>query len=114
MAATLAQLGEENGRRRIAVLGAMKELGAQSVALHTGLADPILAAGVDEVLLVGEEMAPLAKALKGRVEVALVVSAQSATERVATMLKDGDVVLVKGSNSVGLSRLVTSLSAEMA
>jgi UDP-N-acetylmuramoyl-tripeptide--D-alanyl-D-alanine ligase len=113
MAATLAQLGEENSQRRIAILGAMKELGAQSVALHTGLADPILAAGVDEVLLVGEEMAPLAKALKSKVAVELVGDAVEAIDRVAAMLRDGDVVLVKGSNSVGLSRLVTSLSAEM-
>lgn len=113
MAATLTQLGEENGRRRIAILGAMKELGAQSAAMHAGLADPVLAADVDQLLLVGEEMTPLAKALKGRVDVELAATATEAIARVATMLKDGDVVLVKGSNSVGLSRLVTTLSAEM-
>ncbi|HEY1124922.1 MAG TPA: UDP-N-acetylmuramoyl-tripeptide--D-alanyl-D-alanine ligase [Sphingobium sp.] len=113
MAATLAQLGEENARRRIAILGAMKELGAQSVALHAGLADPILAADVDQLLLVGDEMAPLVQALGDRIEVAHVASVQDAADRAAAMLKDGDVVLVKGSNSVGLSRLVTSLSAEM-
>jgi UDP-N-acetylmuramoyl-tripeptide--D-alanyl-D-alanine ligase len=113
MAATLAQLGEENGRRRVAILGAMKELGAQSVALHAGLAEPILAAGIDDVLLVGEEMAPLAQALKNKLGVELVGSAVDAIGRVEALLKDGDVVLVKGSNSVGLSRLVTSLSAEM-
>jgi UDP-N-acetylmuramoyl-tripeptide--D-alanyl-D-alanine ligase len=113
MAATLTQLGEENGRRRIAVLGAMKELGIQSAALHAGLADPVLAADVDHVLLVGAEMAPLADALAGRIEIDRVATAQEAIAQVAGMLKDGDVVLVKGSNSVGLSRLVTSLSAEM-
>ncbi|MBO9669629.1 MAG: UDP-N-acetylmuramoyl-tripeptide--D-alanyl-D-alanine ligase [Sphingobium sp.] len=113
MAATLTQLGEENGRRRIAILGAMKELGAQSAALHAGLADPVLAADVDQLLLVGEEMAPLAEALKGRIDVELTATASDAITRAATMLKDGDVVLVKGSNSVGLSRLVTTLSAEM-
>jgi len=57
--------------------------------------------------------AVLAKALAGKVEVELVGYAQDAIDRVADMLKDGDVVLVKGSNSVGLSRLVTTLSAEM-
>jgi UDP-N-acetylmuramoyl-tripeptide--D-alanyl-D-alanine ligase len=112
MAATLAQLGEEHAGRRIAILGAMKELGAQSAALHAGLADAVLAAGVARVLLVGEEMTPLAKALAGKVDAALVKDAKEAAGSAAAMLKSGDVVLIKGSNSVGLSRLVTTLSAE--
>ncbi|MBO9574786.1 MAG: UDP-N-acetylmuramoyl-tripeptide--D-alanyl-D-alanine ligase [Sphingobium sp.] len=112
MAATLAQLGEEKAARRIAVLGAMKELGEQSAALHAGLAEPIRAAGVDLVLLVGEEMTPLADALARDVAVMHVDSARDAIERVGTLLRDGDVVLIKGSNSVGLSRVVTALSAE--
>ncbi len=112
MAATLAQLGEEPARRRIAVLGAMKELGAQSDALHKGLAEPILSAGVDFALLVGEEMAPLAQALAGRIDVAHVAGADEAIDRAAALLRDGDVILVKGSNSMGLSRLVAALAAE--
>ncbi len=112
MAATLAQLGEENSRRRIAVLGAMKELGDQSAALHAGLADSIVAAGVERALLVGEEMRPLAAALSGKMQVDLADDAQAAIEQVGVMLRDGDVVLVKGSNSVGLSRLVAALSVE--
>ena len=112
MAATLAQLGEEPAGRRVAILGAMKELGAQSAALHAGLAEPVLAAGVERVLLVGEEMAPLADTLASKIETELVPDAIEAAGLAATMLKSGDVVLIKGSNSVGLSRLVTALSVE--
>lgn len=112
MAATLAQLGEEKAGRRVAVLGAMKELGAQSQALHAGLADAVRAAGVEVALLVGEEMAPLADALAGEIAVEHVDSAYEAIDRVAALLGDGDVVLVKGSNSMGLSRVVAALSAE--
>ena len=112
MAATLAQLGEEKAARRIAVLGAMKELGEQGAALHAGLAEPIRDAGVGLVLLVGEEMTPLADALAGDVVVEHVASASDAVERIGALVRDGDVVLVKGSNSVGLSRVVTALSAE--
>lgn len=112
MAATLAQLGEEPARRRVAILGVMKELGASSAAFHAALSEPLRAANVDQVLLVGEEMAPLADALAGSVPMELATDVQAATDRVAGMLKDGDVVLVKGSNSVGLSRLVAALSAE--
>lgn len=112
MAVTLAQLGEERARRRVVVLGAMKELGLLSATLHAGLAEPVRAAGVDLAILVGEEMAPLADALAGTLMVEQVASADAAIERVAGVLKDGDVVLVKGSNSVGLSRLVNVLRAE--
>src|SRR5256885_9959720 len=57
MAATLASLGAEKGvARRIAVLGPMRELGAHSDELHAGLAPVVLPAGVDRLILIGDEM----------------------------------------------------------
>ena len=111
MAVTLAQLGEEKGQRRIAVLGAMKELGNQSARLHGGLAGAVRDANVGLAILVGEEMAPLADALRGDLIVERASNAGEAIEMIETVLKDGDVLLVKGSNSVGLSRLVERLCA---
>ncbi|MCW2351234.1 UDP-N-acetylmuramoyl-tripeptide--D-alanyl-D-alanine ligase [Sphingobium sp. B12D2B] len=111
MAATLAQLGEERAQRRIAILGAMKELGDQSAPLHAGLAQAIRDAKVDVALLVGEEMAPLADALAGEISVEHVANVDQAVEFARLTVKSGDVVLVKGSNSVGLSRLVEQLAA---
>ncbi|MFX4887740.1 cyanophycin synthetase, partial [Acinetobacter baumannii] len=55
MAVTLAQLGTTPAARRIAVLGAMKELGVGTAAYHAGLAEPLLAARVDRAVLVGDE-----------------------------------------------------------
>src|SRR3546814_20787468 len=69
MAATLKQLGRENGERRLAVLGAMKELGEESDAFHAALAEPICASDVNFAILVGPEMAPLAEQLEGKVEI---------------------------------------------
>ncbi len=110
MAATLAQLGAEPATRRIAVLGAMKELGDLSDELHDGLADPLLSARVDLAILVGEEMAPLARALAGSVDVRHVADTAAATAALRDAMRAGDAVLVKGSNSVGLSRLVAALA----
>jgi UDP-N-acetylmuramoyl-tripeptide--D-alanyl-D-alanine ligase len=110
MQATLAQLAEEPGRR-IAVLGAMKELGEQSDALHAALAGPIKDARVAEVLLVGPEMAPLAQALEGRLPLRHVADAQAAIDTLLPLLRADDAVLVKGSNSIGLSRLVAAIAA---
>ncbi|MBJ7440251.1 MAG: UDP-N-acetylmuramoyl-tripeptide--D-alanyl-D-alanine ligase [Sphingopyxis sp.] len=110
MAATIGQLGSESGERRIAILGAMKELGPDGAAYHADLAAPLVAAGVQFALLVGEEMAPLAKALEGRIDFAHVADHSAARARLGDLIGPGDTVLIKGSNSVGLSHLVTALT----
>jgi len=110
MAATLDVLGKTKASRRIAVLGAMRELGPASDALHAGLAAPILAAGVDYALLVGSGMEPLAKALEGKVESAHWPDASSAGESLRKLLRPGDAILIKGSNAIGLGRIVASLT----
>ncbi|HEU0067200.1 MAG TPA: UDP-N-acetylmuramoyl-tripeptide--D-alanyl-D-alanine ligase [Sphingomonas sp.] len=108
MAATLAVLAREQGRH-IALLGEMRELGAASAEYHAGLAGPIIAAGVETALLVGQAMAPLADALEGRVEFVHVPDAAAALGAVRAMLSPGDVLLVKGSNGVGLARVIAGL-----
>ncbi|HTH26960.1 MAG TPA: UDP-N-acetylmuramoyl-tripeptide--D-alanyl-D-alanine ligase [Sphingobium sp.] len=110
MEATLAQLAEEEGVRRIAVLGAMKELGEQSDALHAALAGPVKAAQLAQAVLVGPEMAPLARALEGSVPLRHVADAQAAIDTLLPLLRADDAVLVKGSNSIGLSRLVAAIA----
>jgi len=111
MAAALAVLGEAPARRRIAVLGAMKELGSASAALHAGLAEPLLASGASHALLVGTEMTALAAALGNRIDVTHCGDAAAAALALDALIADGDVVLVKGSNSVGLGRLVAALGS---
>lgn len=113
MAATLAVLGAEKVEgRRIAVLGSMKELGTESDSFHAALADPIRSAGVERVILVGEEMAALAKALGGEADLTHVADAPAATEIVRQSIRPGDAILVKGSNSLGLARLVEALAGD--
>uniref|UniRef100_UPI001576AA83 UDP-N-acetylmuramoyl-tripeptide--D-alanyl-D- alanine ligase n=1 Tax=Sphingomonas bacterium TaxID=1895847 RepID=UPI001576AA83 len=108
MRATLAVLGEERGRR-LAVLGEMRELGEDSAAYHAGLVAPIEAARVELALLVGEAMTPLARALEGRTQVVHVPDTAAALARLPALIAPGDAVLVKGSNGVGLGRLVAGL-----
>ncbi len=112
MEATIGQLGQEEAKRRIVVLGAMKELGDQSDALHAGLATAIGEAGISDAILVGEEMEPLARALEGTLALRHVPDAQAAIDTLRPLLTAGDVVLVKGSNSIGLSRLVAAIAGE--
>ena len=127
MRSTLAMLGQISEfdqtpvTRRIAVLGAMKELGDFGPALHAQLATPLTEARVDVALLVGEEMRSLADELGKSASQPLgkglsFAHCQTAGEAAAWLanfgLANGDAVLVKGSNSVGLGALVASLAGK--
>ncbi len=109
MSATLKQLGRETAERRIAVLGGMRELGGLSRELHAGLAGPLAAGRVDYAILVGEEMTPLADVLDGIVAFDHVPDARAATGLLKSEMRAGDAILIKGSNGIGLSRVVAAL-----
>ena len=114
MAATLKSLGSETGiERRIAVLGPMRELGMHGEALHAGLAPAVLDAKIDELVLVGDDMRPLETALGGQVHVSRADDADEAADVLRAMLRSGDAVLVKASNSVGLARVIERVSGEL-
>jgi UDP-N-acetylmuramoyl-tripeptide--D-alanyl-D-alanine ligase len=114
MAATIGQLGLSGGGRRIAVLGSMKELGDKGDHYHRALAVPLAAAKVDFAILVGKEMEILAEELKAGVEgpkeFAHCATAQEALGVLQQYLCASDTVLVKGSNSMGLSTIVSALT----
>jgi len=109
MAATLKVLGAEKADRKIAILGDMRELGPRSPVFHADLADPLRAAGVDFALLVGTDIRALANALEGRIEFAHVPDADAAIAALAGLIAPGDAILIKGSNAIGLARLVEHL-----
>ncbi len=107
MTATLKSLGAERDvSRRIAVLGPMRELGEHSDALHAGLAPVVRDAHVDRLILIGDEMRPLAEKVVGIISYDLVASVDEASDALMRTVRAGDAVLVKASNSVGLARLV--------
>ena len=121
MRATLKQLGQTPANRRIAVLGSMKELGDFAPSFHAALAQPLAEAQIDHAVLVGDEMAALAREM-GKAAASPLGNAASfahcenAGEAIAALqeygLAGGDAVLVKGSNSVGLSRVVDHFAAK--
>ena len=113
MAAALAVLGDAvpaNKGRRIALLGEMRELGEQGAEFHAGLAPLIIAAGVTRAILVGPAMSPLVSALRRQITVRHVDSAAQVHDSLD--LAPDDVLLVKGSNGVGLGAVVAALREE--
>lgn len=116
MRATLRQLGQTPATRRIAVLGAMKELGDFAPRFHAQLAEPLAEAHVDYAILVGEEMDALARELGKASAHSLgkglsFAHCDSPAEAIAALeefgVNAGDAILIKGSNSVGLGALVS-------
>ncbi len=112
MRATLAMLATEPAPRKIALLGEMREMGADSAAFHAALAGPVREAGVAHAILVGKDMAPLVNALEGQVEFVHVADAAAALAHLKTVLSAGDALLIKGSNGVGLAAVVAALGGE--
>jgi UDP-N-acetylmuramoyl-tripeptide--D-alanyl-D-alanine ligase len=103
----LAAAGE--GRRKVAVLGDMAELGEATPAYHREIGQEASRRGVDALVAVGPFAREYASTANG-VEVHLVGDAAEAAELVRQLLRPGDVVLVKGSRSVGLEAVAAKLS----
>ena len=115
MAATLKSLGEERDvARRIAVLGPMRELGVTGAEAHAALAPAVRAANIDRLILVGDEMDPLAEALGDTLPVDRAADADDAAALLKGLVGPRDAVLVKASNSIGLARLVEAMAGDAA
>lgn len=100
--------------RRVAVLGDMAELGAQSEAAHAEIGRRAAELGIGQLFAVGR-MAPViaaaarAAGLSRVIEFADVEAAKSA---VKSFLKAGDVVLLKASRASRLERIAETLKPE--
>ena len=113
MNASLSVLGSFDSiktKRRIAVLGDMLELGKQSKKLHEALAKPVSAAKADLVYLVGEEMEHLAKILPREKLGGHFQNSKELEETLKTVLKPGDVVMLKASKRIGFAGVVETIT----
>ncbi|WP_369133240.1 UDP-N-acetylmuramoyl-tripeptide--D-alanyl-D-alanine ligase [Modestobacter sp. I12A-02662] len=131
MRAALAALVRLPARRRIAVLGAMGELGPGADAAHARLGRDVVRAGIDVVVSVGpdavavhtgalaersagsggeREDGPLDSPSNQRA--VHVPDREAARELLAGELRPGDVVLVKASRAYGLEQLAAALLAD--
>ncbi len=90
------------GRRTVAVMGEMAELGPTGPGLHEEIGREAERLGVDVVVAVG----PLSRAYGGR----WFADAAAAAAGVPDVLEPGDAVLVKGSRSAGLEAVVEALT----
>lgn len=112
MKAAIKVLCSLEGKRKIAVLGDMKELGVNASAFHYEIGQFAAEQNVDFVVTCGELARQIAKGVLTAEKMIQVVSFQNnadVTRFLKGLLKEGDCVLLKGSNSMKLFEVATAL-----
>ncbi|MGB5596022.1 MAG: UDP-N-acetylmuramoyl-tripeptide--D-alanyl-D-alanine ligase, partial [Crocosphaera sp.] len=115
MKAALQLLKDTPGKRHLAVLGTMKELGDKSPQLHREVGEMAQNLGLDGLYLLIDD--PEAQAIaQGVTTVATdcFLTHEALIQRLTEIIKPGDRVLFKASNSVGLNRVVERVRQQLA
>ena len=100
--------------KKICVLADMKELGEEAVKAHETIGETLAASDMSSIFLVGECMCNAYRMLAGHkgtfwYEVATENNYKKIAERINGLAEDKDVILLKGSHSMQLERLVPLL-----
>ncbi|MEY4390993.1 MAG: hypothetical protein RLZZ400_736 [Actinomycetota bacterium] len=109
----LAHLARREGRRSVAVLGEMAELGEFSVAEHDAIGRIVVRLNIDQLVVVGEgaKLIHMGASQEGSWdgESKFFRRIDEALEHLRGMLRAGDIVLVKSSKSADLRHLGDAL-----
>ena len=111
MRAAAAVLKDARGRRRVAVVGDMKELGPNSTLFHTAVGGYFAEAGIERLIAVGDHARYMAEGAKekGMENAAYFPSIEEAHEALLRELRPGTTILVKASRSMAFERIVRFL-----
>ncbi|MDJ0574991.1 MAG: UDP-N-acetylmuramoyl-tripeptide--D-alanyl-D-alanine ligase [Xenococcaceae cyanobacterium MO_234.B1] len=110
MVAAIRMLKETPGKRHIAVLGTMKELGEQSTLLHQQVGEVVRELAIDRLFVLADEPAT-ENIITGATGITgeCFSDKKILTIRLKEVIQEGDRILFKASNSVGLDQVVREL-----
>ena len=113
MLAALQLLAQTPGKRHIAVLGAMKELGERSLELHQQVGTMARQLNLDLLLVLvdGTDAEAIAQSAAG-IPVECFTTHAELVERLKLGVQEGDRILFKAAHSVGLDRVVEQFRQE--
>jgi UDP-N-acetylmuramoyl-tripeptide--D-alanyl-D-alanine ligase len=117
MAAAIDQLAAVRGSRRVLVVGEMAELGDDADDLHRVAGIRAARAGIDVIVSVGHVARLISEAAAGEsrnVRTRHYADATAAADGLRGLLATGDTVLIKGSRSARLERIVQQWRATYA
>ncbi len=101
---TLAEL--ETDGQRIAVLGQMAELGAESLRGHREVGETAASLGIDRLIALGAPEIAAAASAAGLSESRVADTAETAAAFLEEVTRPGDLVLIKGSRSARTERVL--------
>jgi len=116
MASVLETLRQSDPRgRRVLIMGDMLELGHLETALHHEVGRRCGASGIGMLVTIGKLSRGTAEAARraGVPEVHHHTDVDKATDSIVEFLSDGDLIVVKGSRSMHLERIVCRLVEEL-
>jgi UDP-N-acetylmuramoyl-tripeptide--D-alanyl-D-alanine ligase len=108
MGAALKILSEQEGTRRVAILGEMYELGSDEKALHRSMGELAKELGIDKVIAIGPLARNIAEGAEGIAE--YFETKEEFIDEMDDHIKEGDVVLVKASRGLALEKVVKALT----
>lgn len=115
---TFSKIPANEGGKKIAVLADMKELGEQSVELHKRMIMSLSPETLDTLIFYGEDIAELAQLASQMFPIGKVYYFKKTADEdqfddmlktVQTVLQPADQILLKGSNSMHLAKVVEAL-----
>ncbi len=110
MRAALEVLSGARGKKKIAVLGDMLELGALAPALHEGVGQYVAKAGIDILVTVGREARHIAAGARGgSLEIHVCDSLDEAKQLLKPMVEPETTILVKASRGMTFEDITSFL-----
>lgn len=111
MKSAIEYLKNSEGKRKIAVLGDMLELGEFSKELHEKVGKEVAKNKIDILITVGKEAKNIAKVAKedGTKNVYIFENNKEAIEKLKEILNKEDIILIKASNSMNFKEIGENL-----
>lgn len=102
-------LSERCEQPRVCILGDMLELGEWSAEEHSSIVELVVAGDFDRIWLVGKHFEQAATTVADDPRVSCFASREEVAQRLETEPIEGALILVKGSHSIGLEKLIPLL-----
>jgi UDP-N-acetylmuramoyl-tripeptide--D-alanyl-D-alanine ligase len=107
---TATEIAQATGRRLVLVLGEMRELGSETARGHEEVAQAASRSGAAEIIAVAGEARRIAgRAGEAGIHAVFVDNAALAAEAALSIVRPGDLLLIKGSRGVATERVVRAL-----
>jgi len=110
MKAAIEYLGKIQGKRKIAVLGDMLELGDYSKQLHEKVGEEIIKNKIDILITVGKEAKYIAQKSKEKVKQIIICETnEEAIENINKIKQKNDIILLKASNGMHFDEILEKI-----